>query len=115
MDRKKQLLMESKYRKPEMGIISFRCMPTQDIFIGPSNDTKADINSNSFKLEVNGHPNLILQKLWNQYGKSAFETGVLEVLPYDEKNVDKKDYTKELEELCNRHIRNIPNARRIKR
>lgn len=115
MDRRKMLLMKYKYRKPEMGVISFQCLPTQEYFLGPSNDTKADINSNSFKLEANYHPNSILQKLWNQYGKSAFEIGVMKVLPYDEKNADKTDYTKDLEALYSSCIRNIPNARRIKR
>jgi len=56
-NRKKQLLLKYKYRKPEMGIIYFKCISTGDIFIGISKDTKADINSNSFKLGGNLHPN----------------------------------------------------------
>jgi hypothetical protein len=54
-----------------------------------------------------------LQKLWNQHGGSAFEIGVLVVLPYDEKDKEKEDYTKELEEMCSRCLRNIERARRI--
>jgi hypothetical protein len=48
--RRKELLMEYKHRKPEMGIISFRCIATGDVIFYPSKDTKADINGNSFQL-----------------------------------------------------------------
>ncbi len=113
MDRRKQLQMEYKHRKTEMGIISFRCIPTGESFIGFSQDTKANINSNSFKLGANLHRNSQLQKLWNQYGSSAFEIGVLEVLPYDEKDPEKEDYTAELEELYGRYLENTGGARRI--
>ena len=53
MQRKKQLLGEYKNRKPEMGIISFRCAATEETFLYISKDTKADINSNRFKLSAN--------------------------------------------------------------
>ena len=113
MDRRKQLLMEYKHRKTEMGIISFFSVPTNESFIGYSQDTKAYINSNRFKLGVNLHRNRELQNLWNQHGESAFEIGVLEVLPYDEKDKEKQDYTKELEALCSRYLRNIEKAKQI--
>jgi hypothetical protein len=115
-NKKKLLLLKYKYRKPEMGIIYYKCISTGDIFIGISKDTKADINGNSFKLRGNLHPNHILQKMWNDYGMDNFEIGVLEVLPYDEKDKDKDkdDYTKELESLYECKSRNLPNAGRIK-
>lgn len=115
-NRKKQILLKYKYRKSEMGIIYFKCISMGDIFIGISKDTKADINSNSFKLRGNLHPNRILQKMWDDYGVDNFEIGVLEVLPYDEKDKDKDkdDYTKELEALCERKLRGMTNVRRIK-
>jgi len=52
--------------------------------------------------------------MWDDYGRDNFEIGVLEVLSYDEKDKDKDDYTKELEFLYERKLRNFPNARRIK-
>ncbi len=113
MDRRKQLLMEYKHRKTEMGIVSFQCVPTSERFIGYSQDTKAYINSNRFKLGVKMHPNRELQNLWNQHGEAAFEIGVLEVLPYDENDKEKQDYTKELEALCNSYLRNNDQARGI--
>lgn len=112
--RKKQLLLKYKYKKPEMGIIYAKCTLTEDIFIDIAKDTKANINRNVFQLGYNLHPNSILQKFWNDYGKNNFEIGVLEVLPYDEKEKAKDDYTKELESLYERKLRGTPNARRIK-
>jgi len=113
-NRKKQLLLKYKYRKAEMGIIYFKCISTGDVFIDISNDTKANINRNNFQLAGNLHLNHTLQKLWNDYGSNNFEMGVLEVLPYDEKDKAKDDYAKELEALCERKLRSMPNARRIK-
>lgn len=113
-NKKKLLLLKYKYRKPEMGIIYYKCISTGDIFIGISKDTKADINGNSFKLRGNLHPNHILQNMWNDNGMDNFEIGVLEVLPYDKKDKDKDDYTKELESLYERKLRSFPNAGRIK-
>ena len=48
--RKKELLQQWKNRRPEMGVISFRCKKTGESFLGISKDTKADFNSNRFKL-----------------------------------------------------------------
>lgn len=77
-------------------------------------DTKADINSNSFKLSANGHPNVSLQKLWNEHGEEKFEITVLEVLPYDEKN-EKQDYAMDLEQLLIICLNKVEGTRRLKR
>lgn len=114
MKRKKQLLWEYKNRKPEMGILSFYCIPTKESFLGYSKDTKADINSSSFKLDANYHPNPSLQKLWNEYGKENFEVTVLEVLAYDKDGV-KEDYTKELEQLLACYLEQVEHSRRLHR
>lgn len=42
--RKKELLQQWKNRRPEMGVISFRCKKTGESFLGISKDTKADFN-----------------------------------------------------------------------
>lgn len=109
--RKRELLEAYKNRKPEMGLIYFKCIPTGVCFIGISTDTKADINSSMVKLETSWHPNRELTKLWKEHGKENFEVGVLEVLPYEE---DKDDYSKDLEALCEKHLSQIENARRLK-
>lgn len=110
-ERKKELLEAYKNRKPEMGIIYFKCIPTETYFLGISVDTKADLNSITVRLETSWHSNKELTKLWKEYGKEVFEIGVLEVLPYKE---DQQDYQKELETLCEEKLNAIKNARRLK-
>ena len=48
--RKKELLEMYKNRHPEMGVISYHCKETDDVFLGISTDTKADFNSINMKL-----------------------------------------------------------------
>ena len=53
--RKKELLESYKNRHPEMGVISYCCKETGEIFLGISKDTKADFNSTNMKLSANWH------------------------------------------------------------
>lgn len=96
IERKKEFLEAYKNRRPEMGVICFKCMDTGESFLGISTDTKADFNSDKFKLSSGFHPNRRLQSLWSQYGESGFELSVLKVLEY--KDV-KEDHTAKLETL----------------
>lgn len=108
--RRKELLEEWKNRRPEMGVISFRCKQTGESFLGISTDTKADHNSNSFKLLMGNHPNKRMQELWNIYGEEGFEYTVLKVLKYED---PKEDHTNELEELRQLCILADPQASKI--
>lgn len=108
--RKKQLLEEYKNRRPEMGVISYRCIATNESFLGISKDTKADFNSTSTKLAANYHPNKRLQELWNQYGMEGFELFVVKTLKYE--NPD-DDHTVELEALREQCLAQDKHARRI--
>ncbi len=110
MKRKKQLLEDYKNRKPEMGIISFGCSVTKETFLCLSKDTKADSNSNRFKLSANWHPNKRLQELWNQHGETNFEISVIRVLKYEDPS---DNHTEELEKLLNQCLDLNNNARRI--
>ncbi|MGB8454615.1 MAG: GIY-YIG nuclease family protein [Anaerocolumna sp.] len=73
VNRKRELLEEYKNRRPEMGVISYRCKTTGESFLGISKDTRADFNSTSAKLAANYHPNKRLLELWNQYNEEGFE------------------------------------------
>lgn len=94
--RRKELILEYKNRKPEMGVISYRCMATGESFLGISKDTRADFNSTNIKLESNHHPNRRMLELWQKYGKEGFEISVIKVLEYKD---PLENYTKELEAL----------------
>lgn len=91
MRRKRQLLEEYKNRRPEMGILSFCCKTTQEMFLCLSQDTKADINSTRFKLLANSHPNKRLQTLWNQYGESDFDITLMKAFKYESPHDDHRD------------------------
>jgi len=105
--KKKKLKMEYKYRKSEMGIFVFECMPLKKSYIGYTNDTKGTINSNRFKLGAQMHRNKQLQNDWDKYGESDFSIQVLEVLPYSEEDEAKIDYTEELKALKNKWIKKM--------
>ncbi len=110
MKRKKQLLEEYKNRRPEMGVISYRCIATNESFLGISKDTKADFNSTSAKLDGNYHPNKRLLELWNHYGMRGFELSVMKVLKYEN---PADDHTAELEALREQCLAQDKQARRI--
>lgn len=95
-ERKKELLQAYRDRRPEMGVISVRCNPTGNVFLGISRDTRADYNSILAKLRMNGHPNKTLQALWNTHGEEAFTLSLLAELDYDDPH---EDHTRKLEAL----------------
>ena len=94
--RKKELLLEYKNRKPEKGIISYRCKETNESFLMASNDTKVSFSSTSAKLSMIYHPNKRLLELWNKYRAEGFELTVLKVLKYEDPN---EDYSKKLDSM----------------
>ncbi|MFT9496036.1 GIY-YIG nuclease family protein [Anaerosolibacter sp.] len=108
--RKKELLEIYKNRHPEMGVISYRCRETGEVFLGISKDTKSDFNSTNMKLAANWHPNKRLQELWNKFGSEGFELSVIKVLKYDDPH---KDHTEELESLREQCLTIDHNPRRI--
>ncbi len=110
MKRKKELLEVYKNRYPEMGVISYRCRETGEVFLGISKDTKADFNSNNVKLEANWHPNKRMLELWTMYGLEGFELSVIKVLKYDD---PREDHTAKLEALREQCFADDPNATKI--
>ena len=109
-ERKKLLMEEYKNRRPEMGVISFRCKATGESFLEISKDTRADFNSLTVKLESNWHPNKKLLKLWNEYGQEGFELSVIKVLKYED---PKENYTFKLEELREKCLQEDTGASKV--
>lgn len=98
--RRRELMEEYKNRRPEMGVISFHCAATGELFLGASNDTKADFNSNCFQLDTKGHSNKRLQELWSQYGRDGFTLSVARVLKYEDPKADHREELDKLLEQC---------------
>lgn len=109
-NRKKQLLEEYKNRHPEKGVISFHCKATGETFLGISKDTRADLNSNRFKMSAGGHPNKRMQELWNQYGENSFEVTVPKILKYEDPT---ENHTGKLQELYEQCLAAYPEAKKI--
>lgn len=108
--RRKELIENYKNRRPEMGVISYRCKETDEEFLGISKDTKSDFNSTNLKLSANLHPNKRLQELWNKYGEEGFELTIAKELKYED---PLEDHTEELEELRELCLAANPKARKI--
>ena len=70
-----------------MGVISYCCKETGEVFLGISKDTRADFNSTNMKLSDNWHPNKLLQELWNKYGSEGFELSVARQLTEEEQSL----------------------------
>ena len=108
--RRKELIANYKHRKPEMGVISYRCRETGEVFLAISKDTKSDFNSTNMKLSANWHPNKRLQELWNKHDIEGFDLEVVKVLKYDD---PAEDYTGELETMRDECLASDPNASKI--
>jgi hypothetical protein len=109
-NRKKELLEAYKHRRPEMGVISYRCKETGEAFLGISKDTKASFNGTNVRLTAKMHPNKRLQELWNKYGQEGFELSVVKVLKYKDPHEDHSEKLESLREQC---LAEDSNARKI--
>lgn len=109
MNDKKTLKEQYKQYKPEMGIVAYKCLATEKIYLIASKNTKADINSLTFQLNLGSYPickNIVND--WKKYGQAGFEISVIERLDYD-KDETKDDYTADLKllrEICVEKIKN---------
>jgi hypothetical protein len=95
MDRKKELKLQYKQMKPDMGIFIIRCKNNNKCFINAVHDLRGAQNGALVRLGAGMHPNKELQKEWKEYGSDAFTIEVLETLKYDKDEI-KTDYTEEL-------------------
>jgi len=95
MDRKKELKMQYKQMKPDMGIFIIRSKSCNKCYIEATQDLKGTINGTRFKLDAGNHPNKELQKDWADFGEENFTIEILENLKYD-KDESKTDYSEEL-------------------
>lgn len=83
MDRKKELKMQYKEMKPQMGIFIIRSKVNNKCFIQTTKDFRGGINGAKVRLAGGSHPNRELQKEWNDFGSENFIIEILEKLEYD--------------------------------
>ncbi|NMA03003.1 MAG: GIY-YIG nuclease family protein [Clostridia bacterium] len=95
MDRRKELKLQYKQMKPEMGVIIIRSELDNKCYLEGTQNIKGTINSAKFKLEAGIHPNRELQRAWKEQGEKNFLIQVLENLEYEE-DESKTDYSEEL-------------------
>ena len=98
--RKKELSNAYKNRRPEMGVLSFRCVPTGEAFLLAAADLPAKINRVRFQLSAGNCPNQKLQALWKQYGEENFEIQTVKRLEYKDPAEDHAEELDILLELC---------------
>lgn len=95
MDRKKELKLQYKQMRPQMGIFVIRSDFANKCYIEATQNLKGTINSTKFKLGAGAHMNKELQQDWNKFGEENFIIEILENLEYD-KDESKTDYREEL-------------------
>ncbi len=95
MDRKKELKLQYKQTKPQMGIFIIRSKVNNKCYIQATQDLRGVINGAKVRLENGMHPNKELQKKWTEFGSENFTIEILENLEYD-KDESKTDYTEDL-------------------
>jgi len=95
MDRKKELKLQYKQMRPQMGILVIRSKANNKCYIEATQNLRGTLNSTQFKLGASTHPNRELQKEWNDFGAGNFMIEILENLEYD-KDESKTDYTEDL-------------------
>lgn len=95
MDRKKELKLQYKQTRPQMGIFIIRSKSNNKCYIQATPDLRGVVNGAKARLGGGLHPCLELQKEWNEFGADNFDIEILETLEYD-KDESKTDYTEEL-------------------
>jgi hypothetical protein len=95
MDRKKELKLQYKLMKPQMGIFIIRSRVNNKCHLQTAQDLRGVINGARVRLEGGFHPNRELQKEWKEFGAESFTIEILENLEYD-KDESINDYSDEL-------------------
>ena len=95
MERKKELKMQYKQARPQMGIFIIRCNANNKCYIQATHDLRGVINGAKARLESGMHPYRELQMEWNDFGSGSFTIEILENLEYD-KDESKTDYKEDL-------------------
>ena len=81
MDPKKKALKKAYLGTPKrMGVYQIRNIVNEKVLVGGTLNLDAIFNRHEFQLRMGKHPNVSLQKEWNQFGEDAFVFEVLDEL-----------------------------------
>lgn len=95
MDRKKELKLQYKQMRPQMGIFIIRSKSNNKCYLEATPNLRGTMNGTQFKLDASSHPNQELQREWNEQGAKNFTIEILDELEYD-KDESKTDYGEDL-------------------
>lgn len=101
MKTRKEIKIEFKEQKFELGVFEIRNKIDNKIFIDSGNNIPAKFNRHKFQLNAGLHPNKEMQTDWNKYGEINFEFNVIEEI---EQKDEIKDYSKKLKELVKKYL-----------
>lgn len=101
MKTRKEIKIEYKEQKFELGVFEIRNKIENKIFIDSSNNIPAKFNRHKFQLNAGLHPNKEMQADWNKYGEINFEFNVIEEI---EQKDEIRDYSKKLKELEKKYL-----------
>ncbi|MGB7605671.1 MAG: GIY-YIG nuclease family protein [Lutisporaceae bacterium] len=95
MDRKKELKLQYKQMKSQMGIFIIRSKVNNKCYIQATQDLRGVLNGTKVRLEGGTHPYRELQKEWSDFGSENFTIEILENLEYD-KDESRTNYEEDL-------------------
>lgn len=101
MKTRKEIKIEYKEQKFELGVFEIRNKIENKIFIDSSNNIPAKFNRHKFQLNAGLHPNKEMQADWNKYGEINFEFNLIEEI---EQKDEIRDYSKKLKELEKKYL-----------
>ncbi len=101
MKTRKEIKIEYKEQKFELGVFEIRNKIENKIFIDSSNNIPAKFNRHKFQLNAGLHPNKEMQADWNKYGEINFEFNLIEEI---EQKDEIRNYSKKLKELEKKYV-----------
>lgn len=109
-ERKRALKRQARAFKPQMGVVSFTCLETGDVFFAAAKNVPAYLNRTRLQVETGTLRNKRLQELWLAYGEGEIAYDVVEDLDYED---GVEDYSDDLDVLLDECLAAHPEARRL--
>ncbi len=109
-ERKRELKMQAREFKPQMGVVSFTSRKTGETFFAVAKNVPAFLNRTRLQVETGTLRNKRLQELWRTGGEEDIDYAVVEDLDYED---GVTDYTDDLDVLLEECLAAHPEASRL--